>query len=275
MTQPERATYAFGHTDHERRRISLQAAILNPLTEQFLRRAGITEGMRVLDLGCGVGDVSLILAKLVGPHGYVTGIDIDGPALEIARVRAQQENHDHLTFEQNDAGSHRPEHLYDAVAGRLILIHTADPLNVLRNAVAMLHKGGIIAFQDIDLSVIPSGYPELPLTLRCQGLIAELFRRVTPHANIGARLFYLMQEAGLPPPECRGECVIDGGPESPFFEWLAETIRSSLPRLEAFDLAKAADLDVDTLAARLRNEAVSRRGCMIVSPLVGAFARKP
>ena len=63
------ANYVMGHTDHERRRLALQAAILNPLTDAFLRRAGISAGMNVLELGCGIGEVSLIAARLVGPHG--------------------------------------------------------------------------------------------------------------------------------------------------------------------------------------------------------------
>jgi hypothetical protein len=45
-----------GHTDHERRRLALQASVLNPLTDAFLRRAGISAGMNVLELGCGIGE---------------------------------------------------------------------------------------------------------------------------------------------------------------------------------------------------------------------------
>src|SRR5215470_15827424 len=69
--------YVMGHNDRERRRLALQAAVLNPLTDSFLRRAGVSAGMRVLDLGCGIGEVSLITARLVGPHGQVHGIDLD------------------------------------------------------------------------------------------------------------------------------------------------------------------------------------------------------
>ena len=65
-------SYVMGHDDRERRRLLLQASILNPLTEELFHRAGITSGMRVLDIGCGVGDVSLIAARLVGAHGRVT-----------------------------------------------------------------------------------------------------------------------------------------------------------------------------------------------------------
>jgi cyclopropane fatty-acyl-phospholipid synthase-like methyltransferase len=58
--------YVMGHTDRERRRLSLQAAVLNPLTDSFLRRAGVSAGMHVLELGCGIGEVSLIAATF-GP----------------------------------------------------------------------------------------------------------------------------------------------------------------------------------------------------------------
>ena len=66
--------YVMGHSDRERRRLALQAAVLNPLTDSFLRRAGISAGMRILDLGCGIGEVSLIAARLVGPHGHVRSL---------------------------------------------------------------------------------------------------------------------------------------------------------------------------------------------------------
>jgi len=81
--------YVMGHTDRERRRLALQASIQNPLTDSFLRRAGVSAGMRVLELGCGIGEVSLIAARLVGPHGGVHCIDIDEEALEIARGRVR------------------------------------------------------------------------------------------------------------------------------------------------------------------------------------------
>ena len=86
MSIPKSA-YVMGHTDRERRRLALQASVINPLTDNFLRRAGVSAGMRVLELGCGIGEVSLIAARLVGPHGHVHCIDIDGPGLEIARDR--------------------------------------------------------------------------------------------------------------------------------------------------------------------------------------------
>src|SRR5215472_12638713 len=107
MSSPESA-YVLGHTDQERRRLALQASLINPLTDAFLRRAGISAGMYVLELGCGIGEVSLIAARLVGAHGHVHCTDIDVAALEIACGRVRSAGHDHVTFEQSMRCNTRP-----------------------------------------------------------------------------------------------------------------------------------------------------------------------
>jgi SAM-dependent methyltransferase len=271
----ERTTYVMGHTDRERQRLSLQAGLVNPLTNSFLRRAGISAGMHVLELGCGVGEVSLMAARLVGPHGSVHSIDLDPVALEIARARVKSAGHTHVCFELVDVDDLQPAREYDAVIGRYILLHIPDALGVLRRAVSMVHTGGVIAFQEQDLSSFPRGYPEMPLMFRIQELICEFFRRAVVHANIGMRLPSLMQEAGLPPPECRAESLIEGGSHSLLYEWLAETVRSLLPAMETLGIITAASIDIDTLEVRLKQESLDTRGFAVTSVMIGAFARKP
>src|SRR3712207_9260061 len=82
--------YAMGYAEEERQRLIEQAAIYGPATQQFFLDAGIGPGMRVLDVGCGVGDVSLLAADLVGPDGTVVGVDTDPLALGTARARARE-----------------------------------------------------------------------------------------------------------------------------------------------------------------------------------------
>ena len=90
-------------------------------------------------------------------------------------------------------------------------------------------------------------------------LLCECYRRSVPRPNIGTQLFWLMQVAGLPPPVCRLESVMDGGPHSPVYEWVAESVRSLLPRMEAFGITTASAVDIDTLTERLRDEAIAKR----------------
>jgi ubiquinone/menaquinone biosynthesis C-methylase UbiE len=251
----------------------LQAAVLNPLTEGFLVRAGLGAGMKVLDLGCGVGEVALIAARLVGPDGHVTAIDMDGGALEIARTRAAEAGLAQLSFELATVGEHPAQAQYDAVVGRHILIHTPDPLAILRKAAALVRTGGIVAFQEYDLSRSYPNAPAKPLFEKMYQLIIELFRRVT-HADIGVRLFQMFHDAGLTNVQSRAEFMLDGGADCPYYEWIAETARSLMPKLEATGLATAEELDVDTLSERLKEEAV-RVGGYVASPVVvGTFGKR-
>lgn len=78
-------TYAPGYSPTEVQRLKNRAAMLRPITERLLRSAGIDAGMRVLDLGCGAGDVSMLAAELAGPAGFVVGIDRSQEVLKVAR----------------------------------------------------------------------------------------------------------------------------------------------------------------------------------------------
>jgi len=59
-----------------------------PYTARFLQDAGISRGMKVLDVGTGAGDVALLAAGLVGRDGTVVGIDVNAELIETARARA-------------------------------------------------------------------------------------------------------------------------------------------------------------------------------------------
>ncbi|RWK56898.1 hypothetical protein [Mesorhizobium sp.] len=65
------------------------------------------------------------------------------------------------------------------------------------------------------------------------------------------------------------------GPDSPIYDYVAETLRSLLPMAEVVGAATAAEMRVDTLAERLRGEAVEQQMCIMLPPLVGAWANTP
>jgi ubiquinone/menaquinone biosynthesis C-methylase UbiE len=267
MYKEERSTYVMGATEHERKRLSLQGSILKSLTDRFLRQAGLSEGMRVLDLGCGIGDVSLIAARIVGLHGSVTGLDPDSAALDTARARASEEGLSQVNFEQTAFEAYTTDRPYDAVVGRHILIHSPDPLGWIRKAKSLLRSAGIAAFQEYDLSCFPRIEPELPLFHRLSEYLVELFGRAVAYSNTGARLYHWMQLAEFCNTRSNAECLMSGGMESPYYEWFAETIRSVAPRLESLGIASVAESDLQTLAVRLRDEAISRNGCL-TTPLI-------
>ncbi len=273
MPEAAPSRYVMGHSDRERRRLAFQGLILNPFTEQLMRRAGLTGGMRVLDIGCGIGDLSILASRLVGRHGRVTSIDMDQAALATAQERTQEQGLTNISFVHGTIDEYQPDDPFDAVVGRHILIHTPDPLSVLRKAFQSLRGGGVAVFQEFDFSVIQPAYPPCPLREQVIGLCKEFFCRAV-QGDVGTRLFHLFVEAGFPTPDCRVEYPIDGGADSPFYEWIAESVRSFFPRAEALGMAQGLHINLDTLAQRLRDEAVALRASCPAPFMVGGFARK-
>ena len=141
MNQPK-TSYVLGSSDQEIERLDRQSASIEAATRLLLRAAGIAPGMRVLDLGTGLGHVAMMVADLVGPHGSVVAIDSDARLLEVAASRASARPH--LRFLEGDVRSWRDAEPFDAVVGRLILFHLADPVSVLRHHAASLSPAGLL-----------------------------------------------------------------------------------------------------------------------------------
>ena len=84
--------YVLGNLENEITRLEIQSAFFEPLTRQTLLRAGIKKGMRCLDVGCGAGSVTQILAEFVGKKGQVVGTDVDEKYLQYCRNYSTEDN---------------------------------------------------------------------------------------------------------------------------------------------------------------------------------------
>lgn len=115
---------------------------------------------------------------------------------------------------------------------------------------------------------------DMPLIFSVGEQIVYFFRRAVPRPDVGTQLFHLMQDAGLPPPECRAECVMEGGPDSLMYEWFAETLMSLSPKFENVGMRPPARTDGESLTQALREEALQLRGAFLSPMVIGAFGRK-
>src|SRR5712692_10083196 len=126
--------YSLGHSVAEQERLQRQAGYLRGITESIWRTAGIIPGLRVLDVGCGVGDTTFLAADLVGPGGFIVGVDRSADALATARHRAETDGPTNVHFVEGELGAPIPGHgPFDAVVGRYILVHQQDVAATLRS----------------------------------------------------------------------------------------------------------------------------------------------
>jgi protein-L-isoaspartate O-methyltransferase len=124
--------YPFQSSEDERQRLVAQARLLAPSTERLFEKAGITSGMRVLDIGSGSGDVALLAAGFVGRGGTVIGVDRDPGQVAFAAQRAKAEGLANVRFMTGDFREIELSPPVDAITGRLVLMYAADPLDALR-----------------------------------------------------------------------------------------------------------------------------------------------
>jgi hypothetical protein len=163
---------------------------------------------------------------------------------------------------------------FDAVIGRLILMYLPDPSATLRRLAGYLRPGGVLAFQEMVMPLARS-VPEGPLFNQCRGWIIETIGRAGFEVDMGGKLPAVFTDAGLPAPQMNSAGLAGGGPHSPVYGYIAGTLRSLLPMAERLGVATAAEMDVETLASRLRQEAIEQQACIMMPPLIGAWANTP
>lgn len=101
----------------------------------------VAAGHRVLDVGCGFGDTAIQLARKVGPHGRVVGIDCCPAFLDIARNDAEAAGLDNIVFVDGDAQSHPFAAEYDFCFSRFGTQFFENPVAGLRNMRRALKPG--------------------------------------------------------------------------------------------------------------------------------------
>lgn len=265
------STYSLGSGDPEIARLELQAEFLEEPSRLLLRTAGVAPGMRVLDLGSGLGHVSRAVGELVGSDGEVVGLDSDPRMIEAARSRTSAS---HVRFVQGDVLSYVDDEPFDALVGRLILFHLADPVSAVRHHLAGLRPRGLAVLLDYDVGTVRSE-PEEPLTMHLKEITLAAFRSVGADPTVGARLQGILADAGV---DGVGGFGIEpylppGSPVGPTI--VAGVVRALAPAIIGQGLATEAELDLDTLAERI-SAALDASGSVLVLPaLAGAWGRRP
>jgi len=246
---------------------------VDDMTRRMLIDAGIGPGMHILDVGCGSGDVSLLLAKLVGEEGQIVGIDRDEPSLEIARERVRKLHLPNITFVQGDICAISPGlGPFDAAVGRRVIMYLPEPIEAIRKIAATLRPGGVVAFLEHDSTMVPCRLEPLPLQERVSSWIRKTIEREGADIHIGFNLPHLFGQAGLTLEHVRAEAII----QTPDTNYpTVAIIRAMLPRIIKTGVATEEEIDLDTLEQRLFDERVKANSIYVSDMVFTIWARKP
>jgi ubiquinone/menaquinone biosynthesis C-methylase UbiE len=171
-----------------------------PDTAALFQRAGLSPGMRCIDLGCGGGEVTFEIAGLVAPGGSVTGVDMDAIKLGLARRKAAQSGLGHVEFRQLDVADWDEPGSYDAVYCRVLLQHLSQPVDLLRRMWAAVRPGGVILVEDADFDGWCCHPPNEGLDFFVRTYQQVLQRRGGDHA-LGRKLYGYFLAVGIPRPQ--------------------------------------------------------------------------
>lgn len=273
MTTSHRsADYPLGNTDAEHERLIRQAARVAPITERFFREAGIGLGQRVLDLGSGVGDVAMLVARLVGPSGEVVAIERDPNAVAKARARVTEAGFHNVSFSESNVDETLYGEPFDAAVGRFILMYLPDPVATLHSISQAVRPGGVLAFQEPCWVPVLAHLASLPLWFSTASLIDKAMRASANH-DMGTELYHTFVEAGLPEPAMRMELPV--GKEPYLAQWYYDTLFSLRPQMEQLHLPIESLGSLDTLVHRLQAEVAESKTVACWFASVGAWCRKP
>lgn len=220
-------------------RLARQARVMASATAAFLSRVGVRPRWQCLDVGCGDGQVTVQLARMVSPGGRVVGLDLDAGALEIARQAAQHAGVQ-AQFVSADATEPPGRDVFDLAYARLLLSHLPDPLAALRAMRSAVRPGGRVAVEDLYTGTLRSE-PPAPALDRLQEIYSATVRAHGGDPTIGPRLHALLAAAGL---DQVGETKVDNpmaAVEDKLF--IAELVDSMRETMLASGAATASELE--------------------------------
>ncbi|MEL6822134.1 MAG: class I SAM-dependent methyltransferase, partial [Calditrichota bacterium] len=188
----------------------------NTMTKRFLAEAGIVNGMHVLEIGCGSGEVTQVLAELVGPTGKVVALDRNQDALKAAEERINEQGIKHAQFIPADITeglsslSHLSYESFDALAGRRVLMYLPNPIDTIRRLSRWIKSRGLIVFEEIDSTMVPGRKSTMPAYDRAVELLRKMIEAEGANTAMGFDLPSTLVQAGLKFERIRAEVVFEG-----------------------------------------------------------------
>jgi SAM-dependent methyltransferase len=216
-------SYTIDEQNLERQRLLARA--IEPFTNRLLDAIQLRPGSRCLDLGCGIGGTTGLIADRIGPRGECVGIDQNAALIEVARGGFSGDPR--IVFRAADA-SRLPfvDGEFDFVFTRYLLVHLKEPASLLREMVRVARKGGVVAAQEPDM-LFQCTYPDSWAYQR----LGDIFTKLFANAAAGRKLASLFRLAECNPIGTMGAIGLDESDGSTFKRLYRLTIEAVRPAL--------------------------------------------
>lgn len=231
--------YVLASDDKAADRLALQHTLFKPSSTRLLKNAGIAEGMKVLEIGCGTGLMTPFLAESVGKSGRVLAIDVSPKFLDAAKratdayTQVQIQHHD--AYQLNTLNQS-----FDLIYIRMLLHHLPDPATVLQQAIDSLNPNGILVCEECPCIANTTLYPESNAFNRFADMVIQVFDKNPSDYKIAYTMAAQIERAGL--------TVLEQGINQPILDHQHRAlhlmaIRDFKPRAIALGIATEAEID--------------------------------
>lgn len=241
--------YPLAANAEEIKRLRIQAESLAGEAAVLLQRIGVEAGMSCLDLGCGAGGITDLMAARVGPGGRVVGLDVDEFSLAAARAWAAGLELGNVVFQSGSLFDNTlaPES-FDLVHLRYVITTIGRHDEVVAAALRLVKPGGVLALQEADADGI-NAYPGHPAFSRLKEVLISVFDKVGADPIAGRQVFGLLRDAGLSEVDVR-VCTARARSHDEISDYLAQTVLSVREAIFKFGLMTEAELDQAVAACR-------------------------
>lgn len=190
-------TYMFPTGKAAESRLNQQAEVMKENSIKQLKKAGLSQGQTVFDIGCGSGAMTVYLAEQVGENGVVYAIDISDEQLEITRKAVEAAGFSNVIYFNGDIldASKLPKIKADIIYHRYILMHLLEPEKAALAMKSCLKPGGAVVGQESILSEAGTK-PKVPIIERIKFMRSELGKNRGVDSDIGNKLQEIYDSAG-------------------------------------------------------------------------------
>lgn len=219
--------------------------------------------MRVLDIGCGSGEITRAVADLVGPNGTVVGFDSNAQALAMAASATEANRPNNIEYVLGDLSKlDFRSGAFDCIVGRRVLVYVREPKNVIGRLVDLLRHGGRMAFQESDATMTPGRIGSWPLHDQVHRWMWETVRREGGNPHLGMSLAPMLRDAGLAIDALWAQAIF-AGYEHGLHHPLHSIVGFIQSRIIELGAATASEIDLPTLAQRLEAERMAQDGTYV------------